>query len=213
MSEPRLSSEERRKQIVENAGKVFSKVGLDGARTKDIAKACGINEAIIYRHFSGKKELFTEFMAFNYARISRRWNELAEEAPNGLEVLRAVLNAQLDKADSENTGGAMLQCVASSSGEKDLRDIIRAYYLDQHKSISRLIERGIRDGSIRTDIDVTAAAWIFRCIVWGQIMFSIMGLTPIVPGTNARKSVMELIDHLNSSKKERPIFSRPDATI
>jgi AcrR family transcriptional regulator len=54
----RLSADERRDQIVRSARAVFVRQGLGGSRTRDIAAEAGINEALLYRHFSSKEELF-----------------------------------------------------------------------------------------------------------------------------------------------------------
>lgn len=54
----RLSADARKEQIVAAARRVFVRSGLAGARTKDIAAEAGINEALLYRHFSSKEELF-----------------------------------------------------------------------------------------------------------------------------------------------------------
>ncbi|HEY1706930.1 MAG TPA: helix-turn-helix domain-containing protein [Rhizomicrobium sp.] len=54
----RLSVEIRRELIVTAARAVFAKSGFSGSRTKEIARKAGINEALIYRHFKSKEELF-----------------------------------------------------------------------------------------------------------------------------------------------------------
>ena len=54
----RLTADERRQQIVSSARKVFVAQGLGGARTRDIAAEAGVNEALLYRHFASKEELF-----------------------------------------------------------------------------------------------------------------------------------------------------------
>lgn len=56
----RLTSEERRAQIVAAARAVFVESGRAGARTRDIAAAAGVNEALLYRHFRSKEHLFEE---------------------------------------------------------------------------------------------------------------------------------------------------------
>ncbi|HWB65636.1 MAG TPA: helix-turn-helix domain-containing protein [Mycobacteriales bacterium] len=57
---PRVTAPERRESILAAAREVFLESGLAGARTKEIADRAGINEALIYRHFRSKDELFTE---------------------------------------------------------------------------------------------------------------------------------------------------------
>lgn len=49
---------EREREIVAATRALFDERGLRDAQIEDIAKAVGINRAIIYRHFSGKEELF-----------------------------------------------------------------------------------------------------------------------------------------------------------
>lgn len=54
----RLKADARRQQMIDAAREVFLERGLDGSRTKDIAQAAGVSEAIIYRHFASKEEFF-----------------------------------------------------------------------------------------------------------------------------------------------------------
>ena len=54
----RLSAEERREAIIRAALKVFSENGFHGTTTKALAKAAGVSEALIFRHFPGKEELY-----------------------------------------------------------------------------------------------------------------------------------------------------------
>src|SRR5262245_64136840 len=55
---PRMAAEDRREQIIEVAVRLFSQRGFRGTTTKEIAAAAGVNEAIIFRHFSTKSELY-----------------------------------------------------------------------------------------------------------------------------------------------------------
>lgn len=55
---PRLPAAERRAGLLKAARTVFQENGLAGARTKQIARLAGTSEAILYRHFASKDELF-----------------------------------------------------------------------------------------------------------------------------------------------------------
>lgn len=48
----------RREQILMTAVELFSQRGFKGTTTKEIAKAAGVSEAIIFRHFATKDELY-----------------------------------------------------------------------------------------------------------------------------------------------------------
>ncbi len=55
----RMPAEDRRRQIIGVAIHLFSQKGFRGTTTKEIASAAGVNEAIIFRHFATKSELYS----------------------------------------------------------------------------------------------------------------------------------------------------------
>ena len=54
----RLSSEARKEQIIQSALSVFIEKGFSGTTTAELAKAAGISEVTLFRHFSSKQEIF-----------------------------------------------------------------------------------------------------------------------------------------------------------
>src|ERR1041384_1379023 len=48
----------REREILRATRELFDENGVRDAQIEDIARAVGINRAIVYRHFSGKEELF-----------------------------------------------------------------------------------------------------------------------------------------------------------
>jgi TetR/AcrR family transcriptional regulator len=60
----RLPAEERRKQLIEVAIDLFSRRGFSGTTTKEIAAAAGVTEAIIFRHFATKQQLYTAIIDY-----------------------------------------------------------------------------------------------------------------------------------------------------
>ena len=59
----RLSGEERRTEIIRAALRVFSEKGFHGTTTKALARAAGVSEGLIFRHFPGKGELYAAMQA------------------------------------------------------------------------------------------------------------------------------------------------------
>lgn len=57
---PRIPSHERRQRILEAARAVFIRQGLKGAKTKELAEAAGISEALLFTHFATKEALIEE---------------------------------------------------------------------------------------------------------------------------------------------------------
>src|SRR3954453_12835554 len=58
----RMAGEERRMQILRIAVSLFSKRGFSGTTTREIANAAGISEAMVFRHFATKQELYTAIL-------------------------------------------------------------------------------------------------------------------------------------------------------
>src|SRR5438445_11865710 len=54
----RLPAEERRQSIVDAVRGVFADKGFDGTTTRDLAKAAGVSEALLYRHFPSKEAMY-----------------------------------------------------------------------------------------------------------------------------------------------------------
>jgi AcrR family transcriptional regulator len=57
-----MAGEERRHQIVHVAVSLFSEHGFRGTTTKEIAHAAGISEAMVFRHFATKEELYAAIL-------------------------------------------------------------------------------------------------------------------------------------------------------
>jgi len=75
MTRTRLDFEGRRKAIVGAAMPLFARHGFAGTTTKEIAKAAGVSEALVFQHFPSKAALYQEILQ-QAARVtlgSRRW--------------------------------------------------------------------------------------------------------------------------------------------
>ena len=60
----RMSGDERRSQILRIAISLFSQRGFSGTTTKEIARAAGVSEAMVFRHFATKHELYHAILDF-----------------------------------------------------------------------------------------------------------------------------------------------------
>jgi AcrR family transcriptional regulator len=60
----RMAGEERRRQILRVAMRLFSERGFRGTRTKAIAQAAGVSEAMVFRHFATKEQLYSAILDY-----------------------------------------------------------------------------------------------------------------------------------------------------
>ncbi|MBQ7528910.1 TetR/AcrR family transcriptional regulator [bacterium] len=49
---------DRKEQLLDVASELFSKYGLEGTTTKDIAREAGVSPGLLYHYYSSKEELF-----------------------------------------------------------------------------------------------------------------------------------------------------------
>jgi AcrR family transcriptional regulator len=61
-SAPRLSAEARKEAIVDAVRDVFAAKGFDGTTTRELARAAGVSEALLYKHFPSKESLYAAML-------------------------------------------------------------------------------------------------------------------------------------------------------
>jgi AcrR family transcriptional regulator len=79
----RMPGEDRRRQLLKVAIESFAQNGFSGTKTKEIAAAAGVSEAILFRHFASKEDLYHAILDEKEATMGgERWfvemKELAE---------------------------------------------------------------------------------------------------------------------------------------
>ena len=115
----RLSSEDRHRQLLSHAIALFSRHGFSGTRTKDIAAACGVSEAILYRHFATKEDLYHAILDTHEAAAgNEEWlaeMRVMKERRDDLGFVRC-LQAQILKTYREDTAFHRLMLYAGLEG-------------------------------------------------------------------------------------------------
>ncbi len=60
----KLSAEERRDGILQAAIPLFAERGFADVTTREIARAAGVSEALLYRHFPSKRDIYTKIQEY-----------------------------------------------------------------------------------------------------------------------------------------------------
>jgi TetR/AcrR family transcriptional regulator len=97
----RLKAEERRSQLLSIAKRLFSEGGFENTTTKAIAAAAGVTEAIIFRHFASKEELYANILDRHADEIGiKTWGaelhhlaKCEDDEALVLSVVKNILNA------------------------------------------------------------------------------------------------------------------------
>lgn len=86
----RLSATDRRQAILSAAAPIFARLGREGATTKEIARAAGVSEALLYRHFASKEALYAELESHCVEANAVGSRLLAEAVPSTATLVRGV---------------------------------------------------------------------------------------------------------------------------
>ena len=85
-----MSAEDRKQAIVKAALPLFARQGYAATTTRDLAKAAGVSEPLLYKHFPGKEALYLEIQNFcchGNDSVSRKLTELLSDVEASTSTL------------------------------------------------------------------------------------------------------------------------------
>jgi AcrR family transcriptional regulator len=98
--------ERKRHEILDSAMELFAMKGFRGTTTRDLAAAAGVNEAIIFRHFNTKQELYRAILEEKLIQMrAAPFTDLEALAKSGddQKFLEAVGLAFLERHEHDTT--------------------------------------------------------------------------------------------------------------
>jgi AcrR family transcriptional regulator len=164
---------DRRQEILAAAMELFAKKGFRGTTTRDLATQAEVNEAIIFRHFNNKQELYSAILEHKAgetrdARLEE-FERLAKEGDDE-KFFRAVGSGFLEKHEKDTTFMRLLLFSALEGHE--LSDMFVAS-MTARNPITKYIQRRIDEGSFREMNPQIAARAFFGMfatfILWQEI--------------------------------------------
>ncbi len=86
----------REAEIIAATRQLFDERGVRDAQIEDIARAVGINRAIVYRHFTGKEELFALTLVGYLTELHEAMSQAQARGGSAQERLTATVGAFFD---------------------------------------------------------------------------------------------------------------------
>jgi AcrR family transcriptional regulator len=187
-------AEEKRRQLLDAAVRVFARKGFHTSRVGDIAEEAGVAHGLLYHYFASKDEVLDVI-------FREHWDAL-------LERIHAAETS--DEPPAEQLRGVARALFHGWLYEKDvvrvvIRDIARTAELEGRVgelvkpigAIRRIIERGQNTGDFRADLDAYTAAIIFYGAIDELITGWVLGR---LAGANADVAAAEhhLVEMLGS---------------
>jgi len=154
----RLTAEDRRQQILEVSFGLFARKGYDGATTREIAEEAGINEALLFRHFSSKENLYwTMIEEVCQARGRReRIQKVLDEGGTDFAVFQGIARDILARTPRDRQLTRLLWFTALENHELSAR-FFRTFIADYYEAFASYIRRRIRLGVFRKADPLVAA--------------------------------------------------------
>jgi AcrR family transcriptional regulator len=158
----RLPAAERRQALIETAIRVFSDGSYRGTTTAEIARAAGVSEPILYRHFSSKRELYLAALDHVWRRARESWEEALASTGNVAEAFAAMGAGHVSVHDCKfQMAELWVQALGEAAEDTELRRHLRRHMREVHDFIAGVIRRGQEEGSLNGARDADAEAWTF----------------------------------------------------
>jgi AcrR family transcriptional regulator len=158
---PRLPAAERRQALIETAIKAFAAGSYRGVTTAEIARAAGISEPILYRHFASKRDLYLAAVEHVWRDVRAKWEEIADGAGDPTAWV-----CQMGRANVSLTGGKFIlaelwvQALAEAGEDPELKKYLRKHLREVHDFIAAKLVDAQASGGIAPERDADAEAWI-----------------------------------------------------
>ena len=163
----RRPAEDRKAEITAAALRLAAKVGPDRLTTEAIAKAVGLSQPAIFRHFPRKQDIWQAVAARIGADMAKRWAKVGNGDAAPEDRLRALVEAQLRLIQSMPALPAILFSRELHAENEGLRQTFVKMMGRFHEILRSTIVDGVGAGAFRNDVDAGDAAWLIMGLIQG----------------------------------------------
>jgi TetR/AcrR family transcriptional regulator len=154
MARPR--SGERREEILQVLARMLQEQAGEHITTAELARAVGVSEAALYRHFPSKAKMFESLIEFIEESVFTRITRILAEEPQWEARLQQILTLVLGFAD-KNPGMARLLQGGVLTGETErLRVRISQFYDRIETQLRQILREAEAAGGPRLAVNETA---------------------------------------------------------
>jgi len=171
----RTSGPERQAGLIGAAASLFAANGFKGTTTKEIAKAAGVSEALLFKYFPTKRALYAAILAekAQYSELRDAVEEAAKKQDD-TRLFTLLASYRIRKG----TDPTMLRLLLFSGLEgHELSDMFfQRQYRTFHDLLAKYIGKRIEDGAFRPVDPLLAARAFFGIIIHHRLLHDIFGL-------------------------------------
>jgi AcrR family transcriptional regulator len=172
----RFSAEDRRNQILDTATELFARQGFEGTTTREIAENAHVNEAIIFRHFPSKEDLYWAViehqcgLSQGRADIEARLRSGADDR----EIFVGIADDFLRRREQDDRLGRLLLFSALENHRLSHR-FFQTHIAELYERIGEYIRERIQAGAFRQVDPVLAARAFLGMVVYHYMIQELFG--------------------------------------
>jgi TetR/AcrR family fatty acid metabolism transcriptional regulator len=153
-----IAQEEKRRQILDAAVRVFARKGYHTCRVGDIAEEAGVAHGLIYHYFESKEEVLETVFRETWGEVLRAFEglEASDEPPREQLSHVAAILLRSWRRDPDLVRVLVREIGRSPQVQSKVDELGQAF-----RTIERIVARGQRQGVFRADLDPKLASWIF----------------------------------------------------
>jgi AcrR family transcriptional regulator len=149
--------ERQRRRILDAAWKLFNERGIDRVTMAEITTGSGVQPSTIYQYFSNKDDIVWAIVGELMRESAERAKQMLKGAPNALARITALLELMADELATERERVRfMAQFDAMYARDWPVERLLTLesqIYAQPFRWFAELIREGIKDGSLRSDLD------------------------------------------------------------
>lgn len=191
--------EETRLRIVAEAAPLFNQRGYEGCSIQDIMDATGLEKGGIYRHFESKEELAAEAFDFAWAMTSSKRRQNLDSIPNPVDRLKQHVANFVSRSSFPGGCPLLNTAIDSDNGNPILREKVRKALRGWQILLQAILKDGIKDGSIRADVDINQVSNLIIGGLEGGMLIS-----RIERNDQGLRAVLEHLDSYIESLARKP---------
>jgi AcrR family transcriptional regulator len=162
----RLPAAARRASVLDAAIPVFATRGYEQTRMSDVAARVGVSEPVIFQNFGTKAELFAAALDRVSEQAAAHLSEPAGEHQPVHEWLRHLLAAEhLDHLHTAPMFGVLFEDAHRLQFEPEVTAALHRSTTRVAEAMSRILQRGQGEGSIRNDVSPLSLAWLVVSLI------------------------------------------------
>jgi AcrR family transcriptional regulator len=188
----RAQAARRREQLLAVALALFSERGYRGTSVRDITRAAGVTEAVLYHYFANKADLWAAVLA-TYAPFGQVDRILEEAAATPLEEALGAVARELLRLLRERQQ-LVLTLLSEAPVEPDVARVLERFLDEVESALAAFFARRQARGEIAADVDVAAAAHVVQGALLVRLLTT--ALTPHGDETAGDEAVADRLARL-----------------